>query len=216
SGRLDVYDDSGVLSRAAGLLLVGVLDLLHLAADGLPVGHLRPADIRLDPELPAHPVDKHLEVQLTHACDERLTSLLVGAYLERGILLGKPLDRRGELLLVALAPRLDGDVDDRRWEAHRLEDDGCFRTGEGVAGGGVLEAHHGNDLAGTRLPDLLALVRVHPVDLADPLLAALDAVEHLRARPERAGVDPEIRELAEVWITHDLECEGGERCLRVG
>src|SRR5262245_5034047 len=127
-GGLEVDEDARVLPGAAGLLLVGVLDLLHLAADGLPVGHLRLADICLDPELAAHPVDQHLEVQLAHACDERLTGLLVGAYLEGGILLGEPLDRGRELLLVALAPWLDGHVDNRRWETHRLENDRCFRT----------------------------------------------------------------------------------------
>ena len=84
-----------------------------------------------------------------------------------------------------------------------------------VAGGGVLQAHHRDDLAGHRGRALLALVGVHLVDLADPLLAALGRVQHLRAGLQRAGVDPDVGQLAEVLVRHDLEGQGGERLARV-
>src|SRR3569833_4697779 len=91
--RFDVDDDAAELARATRLLLVGVLDLLHLAANGLTVGDLRPADVRLDLALTLHAVDQHLEVQLAHAGDDGLPGLLVGPHLEGGVLLGEPLDR---------------------------------------------------------------------------------------------------------------------------
>ena len=59
---------------------------------------------------------------------------------------------------------------------------GGLGAAQGVAGRGVLQAHDRDDLAGGDRLDLLALVGVHPVDLADPLLVALGAVEHLRCR----------------------------------
>src|SRR6185312_9884583 len=111
---------------------------------------------------------------------------------------GESLDRRTELFLVGLALRLDRDVDDRSREAHRLEDDRLGRVTERVAGGGVLQALYGDDLTGATPLPLLAVVGVHLVDLADPLLLALGAVGHGGAGLELAGVDADVGELAEV------------------
>src|ERR1019366_7831157 len=80
-----------------------------------------------------------------------------------------------------------------------------------VAGGGVFQAHHRNDLPGHRERALLALVRVHLVDLADPLPAALDGVHHGAAGLQGARVDADVGELAEMQVRHDLERQGGER-----
>ncbi len=93
---------------------------------------------------------------------------------------------------------------------------GLLLVAERVTGGGVLQAHHGDDRPGDRGRALFALVRVHLVDLADPLLAPLDRVQHLRAGLERARVDPDVGELAQVRVRHDLEGERGERLVRVG
>jgi hypothetical protein len=111
--RLQLDDDLRVLARATGLLLVHVVELLHRAADRLPVRHLRLTDVRLDVELAAHAVDEDVEVQLAHAGDDRLPGLLVVADAEGRVLLGQALDRGAQLLLVRLGLRLDGDLDDR-------------------------------------------------------------------------------------------------------
>src|SRR5436190_11851861 len=105
------------------------------------------------------------------------------------------------------------DGDDRRGEAHRLEDHRAVLRAERVARRRVLEAHDGNDLTGTDTLAFLAMVRVHLVDLADPLLLALRGVEHLRAHRKVAGVDADVGELAEVLVAHDLERESGERLV---
>jgi hypothetical protein len=72
-----------------------------------------------------------------------------------------------------------------------------------------------HDLAGDRGRALLALVRVHLVDLADPLLAPLGRVQHLGAGVELAGVDANVSQLAEMLVGHDLEGQRGERLGRV-
>ena len=87
--RLDVDVDDPVLARATGLADEPPLDLVGGAADRLPVGNLRSADVRLDLELAQHPVDQHLEVQLAHTGDLRLAGLLVGPNLEGRVLLGE-------------------------------------------------------------------------------------------------------------------------------
>ena len=121
-----------------------------------------------------------------------------------------------ELVLVALRLRLDRDRDDRIGERHRLEHDRRALGRERVAGRRVLEADAGGDLAGHDRLALLAVVRVHLEDAADPLGLAGDRVEDAVAGLERAGVDAEVRQLADERIGHDLEGERRERRIRIG
>src|SRR5690606_5412459 len=67
-GQLDLRE----LARPTSLLLVGVVVLVHRATDRLAVGDLRLAYVGLDLELTPHAVDEDVEVQLTHAGDDRL------------------------------------------------------------------------------------------------------------------------------------------------
>ncbi len=46
------------------------------------------ADIGLDAELTAHPVDQNLQVKLAHATDDGLAGLLVGTDVESRVLFG--------------------------------------------------------------------------------------------------------------------------------
>jgi hypothetical protein len=87
-------------------------------------------------------------VELAHAGDDRLAGLLVEVDLERRVLLGELLDRRAELLLVTLGLGLDGHLDDRLGEGHRLEHDRLVDVTQGVTGGRVLQADGGVDVAG--------------------------------------------------------------------
>ena len=93
---------------------------------------------------------------------------------------------------------------------------GCFLAAQRVAGGRVLQADGGDDVAGVDRVDVLAVVRVHLQQAADALLVALRGVEHVGAGGQRAGVDAEVGQLADVRVGHDLERESGERRLRVG
>jgi hypothetical protein len=82
------------------------------------------------------------------------------------------------LLLTGLGLGLDGDADDGVGELHGLEDDRVLLIAQGVAGGGVLQAHGGGDIAGVDLVDILPVVGVHLQDAADALLAFRAGVEH--------------------------------------
>ena len=121
------------------------------------------------------------------------------------------LERDGELVLVGLGLGLDGDVDDRIRELHRLEDDRLVLVGQRVPGARVLEADGGADVAREHLFDLLALVGVHLEQSTDPLPLVLGAVVDVAARLERAGVHPEEGEPADIGIGRDLERERRER-----
>ena len=136
---LELDDRVTVLAAAAGLAHEAPVALGGLA-DRLAVGHLRLADVGGDLELAHHAVDEHVEVQLAHAGDERLAGLLVVVDAERRILLGEPLEGDAELVLVGLRLGLDGDLDDRLGEGHRLEDDRVLRIGQRVARVGLLQA----------------------------------------------------------------------------
>src|SRR5690606_27732224 len=174
-GQLDLRE----LAGATGLLLVGEVELLHRPLDGLAVGDLRLADVRLDVELAAHAVHEHVDVELAHALDDRLAGLLVQLDLEGGVLLGELLDRDAELLLVALGLGLDGHGDHGVREGHRLELDRVRRIGQGVTGGGVLQTDERVDVAREGLIDGVLLVGVHLEELPDALLLAGGGVEDL-------------------------------------
>ena len=130
---------------------------------------------------------------------------------EGRVLLGEAREARAELVLVGLRLRLDRDRDDGLGERHRLEHDRRALGRERVAGRRGLEADAGGDLARADLVALLAVVRVHLEDAADALGLAGRRVEHAVAGLELAGVDAEVRELADVRVGHDLEGERRER-----
>src|SRR6478735_1849452 len=209
--RLEADLDLGELARATGLLLVRVVVLEDGTTDRLAVGHLGLADVGLDLELALHAVDEDVEVQLAHAGDDRLAGVLVVVDLEGRVLGRELLDGRAELLLVALGLRLDGDLDDRVRERHRLEDDLLVRVRQRVSGRRVLEADGRVDVAGEGLLDRVLLVGVHLEQLADALLAALGRVDDLRAGGDAAGVHADEGERAEERVRGDLERERRER-----
>ena len=149
-------------------------------------------------------------MELAHAGDDRLTGLFVVLDLEGRILFGKLLDRDAELLLVALRLRLDRHRDNRRREGHRLEDDRLGRVGQRVTSRGLLQTGDGDDVTGASTWQLLTLVGVHLVDLADSLFAVLGGVQDLRAVLQHTRVDPDEREVA-VLVVRYLERQRRQR-----
>ena len=192
-------------------------DLLDPLADRLAVGDLRPADVGVDLELAQHAVDDHLEVELAHAVDQGLAGLLVGLDLEGRVLLGEPREARSPsfswsaLVFGSIATAITGSGN-----SIVLELDRRVRGAEGVAGGGLLEADAGDDVARVALLDLLAMVGVHHQQPADPLGPAGGDVEHAAAGAELARVDAEVGQLADVGVGHHLEGERGEGGVVVG
>ncbi len=83
--------------------LAGILGILiDSLGDGLLVGDLRRADIRLDLELAEQTVDDDLQMELAHTGDDGLTGLFVRVGLERRVFLSQLHQRDAHLLLTAL------------------------------------------------------------------------------------------------------------------
>jgi hypothetical protein len=136
--------------------------------------------------------------------------VLVRLDLEGRILLHQLPQALAQLLLVGLGLGLHGQGDDGGGEADGLQHHGLCGVADGVAGGHVLEAHRGRDVASVDLLDLLALVGVHLEEAADAFLLALGAVQHAVARLHGPGVDPDEGQLAHERVGHDLEDESAE------
>ena len=197
------------LAGAARLLLVGV-GQLDRPREALAVGHLRRADVGLDLELALHAVDQDLEVKLAHPLDDGLARFMVGRDAERGVLGRQAVERDAHPLLVGLGLGLDRQLDDRVGELHPLEDDRLGRIAQRVAGGGVLHARDGDDVARERLGDVLAAVGMHQQHAADLFLLVLDRVEH-GALLELARIDAGEGQRADERVVHDLERQRRER-----
>jgi len=213
---LQIQDHVGELAATAGLADEPRDDLVDLLADRLAVGHLGLADVRVHAELALQTVHQDVQMELTHPRDHRLTGLVVVLHDERRVLVGELGQSVAELVLVGLRLRLHGHRDDRDRERDRLEDDGVLGIADRVAGGGVLQADDRHDVARVRRFLVLAVVRVHLEDAADPLLAVLRRVHDVRPGLQDAGVDPQVREAADVRVGHDLERERRERLIVAG
>ena len=122
-------------------------------------------------------------------------------------------ERDGELVLIGLGLGLDRDLDHRIRELHPLQHNRVRRVAQGFARGGVLEAGDGHDVARPRLLDILAGIRVHEQHPADPLLAALGAVEHLLAGLDHARIDAHESERADEGVGHHLEGKRRQRLV---
>ena len=120
--RLELDHDVAVLALTAGLADVAPFGF-DRNGDRLLVGDLRPADIRIDPELAHQAIDDDFEMKLAHALDDRLASFLVRAQAEGRILFSQPAKRGAHLVLVGSRLRLDRDGDDRLREGDRFEHD---------------------------------------------------------------------------------------------
>ena len=204
-----------VLALTAGLPgILGVL--LHRLLDGLLVGHLGCAHVGLHLVLPEQTVHDDLQVELAHAGDDGLAGLLVGVGLEGGVLLGQLHEGHAHLFLAGLGLGLDGHPDDGLGELHGLQNDGGLVVAQGVAGGGVLQTHHGGDVAGVDGLNVLPVVGVHLQNPADALSLPLGGVEHGGAGVQHAGVHADEGQTAHIGVGGNLKGQGGEGGLVVG
>src|SRR3546814_6321976 len=97
-----------------------------------------------------------------------------------------------------------------------LQDERVLRVAQRLAGGGVLQAGNGDDLAGTRFLDVLTVIRVHLQHAPDALAVALHRVEDLGAGGDHAGIDAHEGQRADEGVGHDLESEGRGRRIVAG
>lgn len=85
-----------------------------------------------------------------------------------------------------------------------------------LAGGDVLQAHHGGDVAGQHFLDLFAVVRMHLQQTTDTLFLALDGVVDGIARLQHARIHAHEGQLTHERIAHQLERQRGELLGIVG
>src|SRR5262249_33721804 len=121
-----------------------------------------------------------------------------------------------ELVLILPRFRFNCDTDHRRRKLHRFEHDRLVVVANRVAGGHLLHAADGDDLARTRGFNVLTLVRVHAHQAPDTFFRILDRVVSIRAGFDRAAVNTHERKLTEVLVGHDLEDQTGKRSTRIG
>ena len=86
-----------------------------------------------------------------------------------------------------------------------MQQNGAFFGAEGVAGARLGQPDHGHDVAGGGHFEVLGVVGVHAQDAAHALALALRAVQHGLAGAQRAGIDPQIGQLAGVLVGDHLE-----------
>ncbi len=183
---------------------------LRALPDRLPVRHLRLADVGTHPELPDHPVHQDLQVQLPHSREDRLARIRVGVHREGRILAHQLVQRKPQLLLVALGLRLHGDRNHRRRELDGLEHDGMLPIADRVAGRDVLEPDGGGDIAAVHFLDLLPLVGVHPQEPPHPFHRIPGGIVDPAPRLELPRVDPKEGQVPDEGVGHDLEDQAGE------
>ncbi len=183
---------------------------------GLLVGHLRATHVGLHVELPQHPVDDDLQMQLAHAGDDRLAGLGVVTGAERGVLLAQAQEGLHHAVLVVLGLGFDGHGNDRLRKLDRFQQYGPVLSAECVAREGALEPHRGRDVSGLDVVDVLTAVGVHSQDTAQALSLTTSAVLHGSALFGGAGVDTEVDQTPDVGISYDLEGKAGERLIVAG
>src|SRR5262249_7556042 len=109
--RLDVAHDLRVLTGAARLLLVRVVDL-RAARDRLAISDLRLTGDDLAVVLALHALHVDVEVELAHAADDGLLRLFILVDAERRVFLREAVQRLREVRLGRALLRRHGERDD--------------------------------------------------------------------------------------------------------
>ena len=111
---------------------------------------------------------------------------------------------------------LDGHANHRLGEGDRFEHDRPLLVAQRVAGDGTFRADNRGDLARLALGDVLALVGVQLHQAADALALVAGRVVGVRARLERARVDPNERQLANEASVTILNASAQNGSARIG
>ena len=95
-----------VLTATAGLL-DQFADAMRAAGDGFAIRDLRFTRIRIDFEFAEHAVANDFQMQLAHACNDRLAGIFMGVNAEGRIFFREPLQSDAHFFLIQLCLRLD-------------------------------------------------------------------------------------------------------------
>ncbi|MPM33322.1 hypothetical protein SDC9_79895 [bioreactor metagenome] len=161
-------------------------------------------------EFALHAVNNNFQVQLAHAGDDGLTGFFVGTHAEGRIFCSQTRQSDTHLFLVGLGLGFHGLCNHGLREHHALEHDRLIDVTQRFAGGHVLQAHAGSDIASTNFFDFDTLVGHHLHDTADTFLLALHGVEHGVALGQNARVHAHEGQLAHERVSHQLERQSRE------
>lgn len=145
--RLDVDLADGVLAVAAGLFDVAAASGGG-SGEGLPQGDAVRDGVDLDPVVVAQPVQGDLLVGLAQAPQDELSGVRVLFEAQGRVLGDEPGQAVGELVLVGLAVRPDGEREQGVGGGPGFEEQGVAGAGEGVAGLGGVEAGDAGEVSG--------------------------------------------------------------------
>ncbi len=149
-------------------------------------------------------------MQFAHAGNQRLAGIGFGANAEGRVLLRELGHRHAHFFLIGLGLRLDGDRNHRRGEFDSFENDGLIFVAQRVAGGHTLQAHYRGDITRVNGFDFFALVGVHAQQPAHALARVLRRVVNIAPGIEFAGIDADVRDVANERVGHNLERQRGK------
>ena len=154
-----------------------------------------------------HALQHHAQMQIAEAVEHRLVLRRVMLDAHAGILGHQPVQRLGELLLVAALLGCDREPEHRRRERDRLQVVVILvvRVVQHGVEMQLVDLRHGADVAGDRLRDLGVILALQLVEMRHLDRLARVADEQLRAGAHRALVNAEDAELADERIDGDLE-----------
>ena len=146
-------------------------------------------------------------MKLAHPGNDRLTGFLVGRDAERRVFLREALQADGKLFLVRFRRRFDGHGNDRFRERRRLEHEVVFADAERVAGDDFFRPDQRADVSGIRRVDFFAVHRLHDHEAGNAFRLARARIIERVALLQRAAVEAEEHELADVRVGPQLEAQ---------
>src|SRR6266704_1453654 len=210
--RMNLELAMAVLAAAAGLANVFPFGC-RAAANRFAISDLRPADAGLHAKFPQHAIDDNFEMQFAHAGNQGLSGIRIGMHAEGGVFLRELPEGVAELILIGLGVVHDRHGDDLRVELYGLQNYGLLLVAKRVAGGHTLQAYAGGNVARIDGVYFLALVCMHAQEAADTLARELGSVVDVAAGLQDSRIHPDIGEVSDKRVGHDLECQRRKRLV---
>ncbi len=199
-----------VLSTTTGLFCIFVF-LVNRLGNGFLVSNLRSTNVSFHLEFTKQTVNDDFQMELTHTCDNGLSCFLIGMSTEGRIFFCKFCKRFTHLGLTCFGLRLNSQFDNGFREFHGLENYRMLLITNGITGSSKLEAYCCCDISGVNLIKFGSLVCMHLQDTSNTFLLILCSIQYVRTGVHGTGVNSEECKLTNERVSHNLECQCGER-----
>src|SRR3990172_1257597 len=196
-----------ILTTTSGLFDILEVYFLDRPGDRLAVGYARRTDIGLHAELAQQAIHNNIKVQFSHTGNNGLAGVFIRTNTKCGIFLSEFAQSLTHLILIGRTLRFNGDRDNRFRESNALQHQSLV-IAKSIPCEGIFEAQHRANVAGADFSHILTVVRMHTDQTADALFLALGRVLHRLTLSHDAGVNTEIRQSPNIWISHNLKYQG--------